>query len=110
VEPIAAPSRVGMSEIFTMETFLPRVGEVFHVVVNEQEELLMLLTEVAALADEGSSVRRRQPFALIFHAAPGSYVPQDTYRVENDAMEPFDCFIVPLGPDKAGARFEAIYT
>jgi len=97
-------------EFLTMETFLPRVGEVFHVIVNETQELRMLLSEVAQLGHASYKGRPRQPFSLTFHAAPGAYIPQHTYRIENAAMEPFECFLVPIGPDQAGMRFEAVYT
>jgi hypothetical protein len=99
-----------MSDFFTVDTFTPRVGEVFHVIVSETHELKVLLSEVARLGNATSHGRPREPFSLVFHAAPDAFIPQQIYRVENAAMEPFDCFLVPIGPDANGMRFEAIYT
>lgn len=99
-----------MPDAFTIDRFLPHVGEVFHVVLEDARELPILLTEIARLATEGSRRRTREPFSLVFHAAPGSQLEQQVYRIERPGMEPFDCFLVPIGPDQHGMRFEAIYT
>lgn len=99
-----------MSDPFTAERFLPHVGEVFHVVVDEAQETSVLLSEVTRLASEGDRRRRREPFSLIFHAPPGAALEQRVYRLEKAGMEPFECFLVPIGPDAFGMRFEAIYT
>jgi hypothetical protein len=99
-----------MSDEFTLERFLPHVGEVFHVRVQESLAVPMLLSEITRLANDGSRVRRRQPFSLVFHAPAESGLEQQIYVVEKPGMEPFECFLVPIGPDRFGMRFEAVYT
>lgn len=96
-------------DAFTAERFLPHVGEVFQV-VGQGEEVPVLLTEVTRLASEGDRRRRRLPFSLVFHAPAGTWLEQGSYRMERPGMEPFECFLVPIGPDQNGMRFEAIYT
>jgi hypothetical protein len=98
-----------MSDAFTAERFLPHVGEVFHV-VDDAQEVPVLLSEVSRLASDGDSRRRRTPFSLLFHAPLGTPLEQLTYRIEKPGMEPFECFLVPLGPDPYGLRFEAVFT
>jgi hypothetical protein len=99
-----------MSDAFTIDRFLPHVGEVFHVMVGDVQEMPVLLSEISRLATEGSRRRTREPFSLIFHAPPGSQLEQQIYRIERPGLEPFECFLVPIGPDQFGMRFEAIYT
>lgn len=99
-----------MSDPFTLERFLPHVGEVFHVVAEEGQQTPILLTEVARLPRDASPQRTREPFSLVFHAAPGTWLEQQIYRIEKPGIEPFDCFLVPIGPDQHGMRFEAVYT
>ena len=41
---------------------------------------------------------------------PDAVIPQATYRVESHVLEPFDCFLVPIGPDAGGMRYEAVFT
>lgn len=98
-----------MLDAFTIERFLPHVGEVFHVVSGEST-LPILLSEITRLATEGSSRRTREPFSLVFHAPPGTLFEAQIYRVEKPGMDPFDSFLVPIGPDQFGMRIEAIYT
>lgn len=98
-----------MPDAFTVDRFLPHVGEVFHVVAGEAQKAV-LLTEITLLASDGSSRRTRQPFSLVFHAPVGTRLEQQIYRIEKPGMQPFDCFLVPIGPDRHGMRFEAVYT
>jgi hypothetical protein len=99
-----------MPESLTIDTFLPRVGDVFRVVVSDTHELVVKLSEIARLPGQSAGPNPRLPFSLVFHSLPGSYIPQQIYRMENPAMDPFECFLVPIGPDEHGMRFEAVYT
>jgi hypothetical protein len=98
------------SDEFTIERFLPRVGQVFNVMPEGAEPVPILLSEITRLATDGSRIRTRMPFSLVFHAPLGVRLEQQIYRLENPEMEPFDCFLVPIGPDPFGMRFEAVYT
>jgi hypothetical protein len=97
-----------MSDEFTPERFLPQVGQLFRVLVNEKEELRTVLTEVALLAPHVPT--GRTPFSLIFHAQHDAFIPQAVYPIANYATGTFECFLVPIGPDEVGMRFEAIFT
>lgn len=102
-----------MSEIlkeFTIETFQPRVGELFRVIVDDQHEMRTQLSEVDVWGHEEAASRPRHPFSLIFHAAANAVIPQAIYRVENANMDPFELFLVPIGPDARGMRYEAVFT
>ena len=57
---------------------------------------------------EGSGVRG-DPFSLIFRGPPGGYLPQRSYRVEHERMDAADIFLVPIGPDELGMRYQAIF-
>lgn len=97
-----------MLDTFTIDTFTPRLGELFRVVVDEKWEMQTRLTAVERLG--GGDDRTRTPFSLVFHAAPDAVVPQQIYRVENENMEPFELFLVPIQPDPQGMRYQAIFT
>jgi hypothetical protein len=99
-----------MSDDFSVERFLPYVGEVFHVVLGEGQEVPVLLSEISRLATDGDRRRTRVPFSLVFHAPRDVSLEQQVYRLEARGMDPFECFLVPIGPDQNGMRFEAIYT
>lgn len=98
------------SDPFTVERFLPHVGAVFHVRLEESQAVPILLSEITRLASDGSVLRRREPFSLVFHAPAGTVLEQQIHRLEREGLDPFECFLVPIGPDRFGMRFEAIYT
>ncbi|HEY0023794.1 MAG TPA: hypothetical protein VGB24_12815 [Longimicrobium sp.] len=98
-----------MLDTFTIETFQPRLGELFHVVA-EGHRLPVKLTQIHPWGPEAAKGRPRVPFSLVFHAVPQLVLPQAIYRVENDQMEPFELFLVPLGPDERGMQYEAVFT
>src|SRR5687768_10108625 len=99
-----------MLDNLTIESFRPRVGEVFRVIVDERWEMVTRLTAVRPLSEASALGRPREPFTLTFHAPPEALIPQRTYRVENEHMEPMDLFLVPLGPDSRGMCYEAVFT
>ena len=98
-----------MLESFTIATFAPHQGGAFAVRADEQVALTMTLSEVAPLGTAPEDGPRRAPFSLLFHGPPSPLLPQRTYRVEHAALGAFDLFLVPLGPDRAGMRYEAVF-
>jgi hypothetical protein len=99
-----------MLDTFTIETFTPRVGEAFRIVVDEQLQIETQLSEVHPWGPGAAKNRPRAPFSLVFHADPRTVVPQQIYRVEHDAMGAFELFLAPIGPDENGMRYEAVFT
>jgi hypothetical protein len=92
----------------TLETFAPHVGETFRVIVNDEWEIHMRLSSATPLASARGG--DRTPFSLIFHAPPLALLEQQLFGVEHDVLEPFVLFLVPIGPDDAGMRYEAVFT
>ena len=60
-------------------------------------------------AGPGGPATRREPFALTFRGTRSPWLPQGTYRLEHDQLGALDLFIVPIGPDEHGMRYEAIF-
>jgi hypothetical protein len=52
----------------------------------------------------------RRAFSIILRATPDIVLPQRIYPVEHAELGTLDLFLVPLGPDKEGMRYEAIFT
>jgi hypothetical protein len=52
---------------------------------------------------------QREPFALVFRQAAGVLLPQRIYAVEHAALGILSIFLVPIGPDASGMRYEAIF-
>jgi hypothetical protein len=100
-----------MLETFTLETFQPHLGELFHIVVDEENRVPTTHTAVSRGGPGGAAGRDRIPFSLVFHTVPQAPVlPQQIYRVESETMEPMELFLAPIGPDERGMRYEAVFT
>jgi hypothetical protein len=109
-----------MLETFTTETFAPRVGETFRILPDGGAPVDATLVEVTPLGESatGASVSGRadggggrpQAFSLVFRAQPAVLLSQRIYRTEHGALGAFDLFLVPIGPDADGMRYEAVFT
>ena len=95
-----------MLEKLTKESFDLHLGSSFRLHAEE------LIVEVRLVECRGLSVThgKREPFSIVFRAPMETGLPQNTYRLEHDEMGSLDLFIVPIGPDSEGMRYEAVFT
>lgn len=96
-----------MIETLTSETFSGRVGETFRIHVSEKtaiEAVLAEVTERTAPADAP-----RTPFILLFRGPIDAVLPQRIYPVEHPALGRLEIFLVTVGPDAEGMRYEAVF-
>jgi len=101
-----------MLETFALATFSPLVGTEFRVDVGGALPVALRLAEASSLSG-GKGIpagRTREPFALVFRGPARPTLSQRTYPFEHAALGRFDVFIVPIGPDADGPRYEAIFT
>ena len=103
-----------MLESFTTATFAEHLGETFRIDVGAAEPLRVELIEAATLgggsAEAWAAGGRRAPFSIVFRGPIRPVLPQRIYRMEHDATGAFELFLVPIGPDQGGMRYEAIFT
>lgn len=95
-----------MLENFTVGTFSGFVGDAFRVYPDTGEPLDLELVSATAL---GETSGRGRPFSTVFCGPGDVYLPQRIYRMEHAEMESFEIFLVPIGPDEKGLRYEAIF-
>ncbi len=103
-----------MLDQFTSETFAPHRHEIFRVSADSAAPLDVSLIEVTELGGGpghmGSGPSGRVPFSLVFRGPTQPVLPQQIYRLAHDGIGEFDLFLVPIGPDAEGMRYEAIFT
>jgi uncharacterized protein DUF6916 len=95
------------------ETFAPHVGETFEAQLASGETLDLVLTECEETPyGEPDDLRERlgrMPFSLLFHSADRDrYAPQQTLTLRHPELGELELFVVPLGPDDRGMRYEAV--
>jgi hypothetical protein len=98
-----------MLEEFEIGTFAPHLGETFRIQAADSEWAEMTLIEATALGQGTASEGLRAPFSIVFRGPRDPVLPQGTYRVEHAAIGAFELFLVPIGPDGEGMRYEAVF-
>lgn len=94
-----------MTEIFTIDTFSGHVGTRFLMRYGDAQTAEV---ELISVTDVGSSPRQSQ-FSLVFVGPYEAPVAQGIYRIEHDKLGALDLFLVPIGRDKDGVKYEAIF-
>jgi hypothetical protein len=80
-------------------TYEQRVGELFRLTPAGGSPFDAVLSD----CDDGSP-----GFLLLFHGPADPWWPQGMFRVEHADLGTEDLFLVPLGPDERGMRYEAV--
>jgi hypothetical protein len=90
----------------TTEDFRPYQGTCFVLASGSVGFELIEVTPLGAAASGGY----RAPFSLVFRAPPDPLLQQGIHRLEHDNFGVIDLFLVPIGPDEAGIRYQAVFT
>ena len=99
-------------EWLTHEHFAPLVGQDVTVEAGAHGALTMRLVEATAGTQPGGpgpEGQERLQFSLVFLGPAEQVLPQGTYAVTHEAVGEQDLFLVPLGRDAAGVRYEAAF-
>ena len=94
-----------MLEKLTKESFLPRLNQAFRL-TSVEPPLELRLLEVESRWGRGPA---REAFSLIFLGPAEPLLPQRIYRLEHDELGALEIFLVPIGRDAAGTRYEAAF-
>jgi hypothetical protein len=97
-----------MPEDLKIGDFFERVGEGFRVPFAGGAIEITLL-EVTSLARADHAGPRRAPFSLIFRGPLRPALVQHTWPLEHPALGRLEVFLVPIGPDASGMRYEAVF-
>jgi len=99
----------------TAESFQPHLDETFTVRVDLIDSAYptmdLTLVSVSPLgrppaADED----RRHAFALLFQGPAEPVLAQRMFQVDNERLGSLDLFLVPVGSDREGMQYEAVFT
>jgi hypothetical protein len=98
----------------TAASFAEHLATVFRLHAGG-ESLPLELVEVQRASHAGNPAAvgpagRREPFNLVFRGPRSPWAPQGIHRLEHDQLGTLDLFLVPLGPDAVGMRYEAVFT
>ncbi len=94
-------------------TFCPYLNDKFRMCLGSAEFMeldLVDISEAAPAAAKTAAARgQRAPFSLFFRGPMKPIMPQRIYTLEHPELGRFDLFLVPIGPDGPGMRYEAVF-
>ncbi|MEM7221461.1 MAG: hypothetical protein AAF495_00690 [Pseudomonadota bacterium] len=97
----------------TREDFAAHLNETFRIDFGSDvpglESFELSLIEAEPLKTPQLTPESRPPFALLFRGPKEPVLNQSIYPLENEAMGRLDIFLVPIGPDAEGQRYEAVF-
>lgn len=99
-------------EKLTLDFFKPHLGEIFEIILDDGNAVPVVLFEATALPNHDYPGRRpdRQAFQIKFrHPLGPGFLPQRIYTLRNTAIGEVTLFLVPIGPDNEGFRYQAVF-
>ena len=95
-------------EDWQLSTFEPHLNARFAVYDGDEHRLHIDLVRAERPASASADAAR--PFSLVFRGPMEPILQQQIYRLESEGFDgPLDLFLVPIGPDASGMRYEAIF-
>lgn len=94
----------------SLEQFEPCLMQQFVVTPKEHKPFHLQLIAVDKRGDFDPDFADRQAFSLIFRGPYEPVLPQQIWSLAHEAFGELDIFLVPIGPDKKGMRYEAVFT
>lgn len=98
-----------MLDKLTIQNFQDHVNEEVKVLAGAQTYDFELV-EASEMPTASLGESSRGPFSVIFRGPQEPILPQAIYRVSHKKLGELDLFLVPLGPDREGVRYEAVFT
>ena len=96
----------------SFESFAKLVKTNFHVWIDDREALDLELSEITpprVTSTGGAGNQTYENFALEFLGPADRLLPQRIYQFESAPLGRFELFIVPVGRDQTGARYQATF-
>lgn len=98
-----------MSEFQTQEEFRKHLNTPFRVQVNAPKPIDLTLVAVESRPVEANEEQGMERFSVFFLGSAEFLLPQSIYRVTHQQMGEFDVFLVAVGKEAEGYRYEAVY-
>ncbi|HZH66817.1 MAG TPA: hypothetical protein VEY10_18150 [Flavisolibacter sp.] len=91
------------------EDFRPYLNQTMYIHFEVSVKLPAVLVSVTGL--ENHNRAKRQPFSIVFKTVQkSSYYGQAIYIIEHPDKGSMEIFLVPLGPDGDGMKYEAVFS
>ena len=93
----------------TIHTYKELLGTNFSIKFTDLT-LDLELIEVSSVTADVTEGGQSEPFSLVFRTEIEEAMEQGTYELNHDSAGDKVLFLVPIGPDDVGMRYEAVFT
>ena len=93
----------------TQNEFSKHLNTKFRVKLEHQMVLELELLEVQGYAGSPEEQSGMERFSVFFKGSEATPLPQQTYLLQHEPMGEFEIFLVPVGRDENGFRYEAVF-
>ena len=97
-----------MEAVLSEAEFSKHVNQIFTVHLDEENRVDLELVEVKPYKSNSGDVEGMERFSVYFEG-PKPLLPQRTYSLSNEGMGTMELFIVPIGAEGDGFRYEAVF-
>jgi len=97
-----------MAASLTEEEFSKHVNTIFNI-NDDQSAVDLELVQVKGYRKDPGDAGRMERFSLFFKGPGKPLLPQSTYSLSHEGMGTIDIFLVPIGLDGDGLRYEAVF-
>lgn len=93
----------------TEAAFAEHLNTNFRVRAETPRPVELELVEVKSYRARDNEQGGMERFSLYLYGPADIYLPQQTYTLEHSSMGEFEVFIVPVGRDERGFRYEIVF-
>ena len=98
-----------MSDMQTEAEYSRNLNTKFRLLVDAPQPIDLTLVEVTPRKVEAHEEQGMERFSAVFMGPREFLLPQQIYRVSHPDMGEFDIFLVALGQEPEGFKYEAVY-
>jgi hypothetical protein len=101
-----------MLDKLSANDFLKYLNGTFYLSSDSGERIeaeLIEVTEIGTSEAPVDSNKKRNPFSIVFSGPPQPVLPQGMHALQHTEMGLLSLFVVPIGTDKKGMRYEAVF-
>ncbi|HXR99930.1 MAG TPA: hypothetical protein VN724_05155 [Pyrinomonadaceae bacterium] len=98
-----------MSDMQTEAEYSRNLNTKFRLLVDAPQPIDLTLVEVTPRKVDSTEEQGMERFSAVFMGPREILLPQQIYRVSHPDMGEFDIFLVALGQEPEGFKYEAVY-
>jgi hypothetical protein len=91
------------------ESFSEHLNTKFGVKVDSAEPVELELVDLVVRKSEPNEQAGMERFSMFFYGPAGFFLPQQTYDLVHSEMGEMQLFLVPIGQDTRGIKYEAVF-